>query len=522
MKCSPHSRKCTVRNQRKHEMAEQHLITSRTDWTKPLIVQVYGEIEKIAYEELELEGLVYPNQIEIISTEQMMDAYASVGLPVHYNHWSFGKDFLRTAKSYQRGHSGLAYEIVINSSPCISYLMEDNSMMMQALVIAHAAFGHNAFFKNNICFKQWTNAGSIIDYMIFARDYIRKCEERHGSEEVEKVLDAAHALAQHGVDKFKRKHKPKLTEELRLKKLMERDDQEQRELDIILKKTSFRDEELDSAIEFDAMEDEENLLYFIMKKAPTLEQWKREVIRIVHKVNQYFYPQTQTQNGNEGFASFTHYYIMTRLEEKGILSPDAFMAFLDSHAGVLYQPNYNHKHFSGGINPYTLGFNILMDVKRICENPTEEDKEWFPFLIGKRWQDAVKEAAFEHRDDSFILQYLSPNVIRKMKLFSVNIKSDDDGDSKATVSDIHDEVGYKQVRINLARSYERINRVPQIIVLDADLEGDRTLYLEYVPHLGRKLDRKSAEQVADYIDYLWGYPVELDDNENSEDEEEKG
>ena len=27
---------------------------------------------------------------------------------------------------------GLAYEIVINSNPCIAYLMEENSMMMQA------------------------------------------------------------------------------------------------------------------------------------------------------------------------------------------------------------------------------------------------------------------------------------------------------------------------------------------------------------------------------------------------------
>ncbi len=44
---------------------------------------------------------------------------------------------------------GLAYELVINSNPCISYLMEENTMAMQALVIAHACYGHNSFFKNN-------------------------------------------------------------------------------------------------------------------------------------------------------------------------------------------------------------------------------------------------------------------------------------------------------------------------------------------------------------------------------------
>lgn len=494
-------------------MTQLH-ITSRTDWTPELIAQTYAEIEKIANEELELKGLVYPNQIEIITSEQMMDAYASIGLPVNYSHWSFGKDFLKTSKSYEKGYSGLAYEIVINSSPCISYLMEDNSMMMQALVIAHAAFGHNAFFKNNECFKQWTNAGSIVDYMIFARDYVRKCEERYGIEEVELVLDAAHALAAHGVDKFKRKSKSKMSEEMRLKKLLERDEQEQKELDIILKKTSKVDAELDHD-EDERIEEEENLLYFIMKKSPSLEQWKREILRIVHKINQYFYPQGQTKVGNEGFATFTHYYIMTRLEEKGILSSDAFIAFLDSHSGVTYQPTYDKRYYSG-INPYALGFAILMDIKRICENPTDEDREWFPWLIGQRWQDAVKEAAFSHRDDSFIQQYLSPKVMRDFKLFSVRVTSEQiDDDSAATtaiVSEIHDDAGYKQLRTDFARTYERINYVPQIKVVGADLEGDRTLYLEYVPYKDRALDLETAESVADYIDVLWGYPVVLDDH----------
>jgi spore cortex formation protein SpoVR/YcgB (stage V sporulation) len=110
------------------------------------------------------------------------------------------------------------------------------------------------------------------------------------------------------------------------------------------------------------------------------------------------------------------------------------------------------------------------------------------------------------------MQYLSPKVIRDLKLFSVGIV-EHEGEQKGVVTEIHDEVGYKQLRLNLARSYERQNRVPQIVVNGADLEGDRTLFLEYVPYKGRALDRKSAEQVANYIDDLWGYPVELDDGE---------
>ena len=120
-----------------------------------------------------------------------MDAYASVGMPVIYHHWSFGKQFLSTEKSYKRGQMGLAYEIVINSNPCIAYLMEENSLTMQALVIAHAAYGHNSFFKGNYLFRTWTDADAIIDYMVFAKNYIAECEERHG---VDAVEDAARLL----------------------------------------------------------------------------------------------------------------------------------------------------------------------------------------------------------------------------------------------------------------------------------------------------------------------------------------
>lgn len=504
------------------------VIDSRTDWTPAILEQAWKEIEQISIEELELiPGKdLYPNQFEIVSAEQMLDAYSSIGLPVHYNHWSFGKDFMKTAKQYEKGRTGLAYEMVINSNPCVNLLMEENLAYMQVMVMAHAGVGHNAVFANNAYFKEWTQAGSIIDYMLFARDYIRNCEERYGVREVEQVLDACHALAPHGIDKFKRKHHPKLSEEQRLKKLMVEDERRQRELDIILKKTTIVDADerglmLDEGSHFE--EEEENLLYFIMKKAPNLERWKREIIRIVYKVNQYFSPQGPTKTLNEGFATFCHYYIMERLEQKGIITSDAYMAYLHNHSSVVFQPGYDSRYYSGP-NPYALGFNILRDVKRICENPTAEDKEWFPRLIGKRWQDAVKEAAFDHRDDSFIQQYLSPKVIRDMRLFTVRIEyeeSDDPDDSphaaEATVTEIHDYEGYANIRTALARSKERVNYVPQIVVEGVGLEyqngnkdaGEHTLHLRYDPYMNRGLDEEDAEEVLSYLDELWGYEVKL-------------
>ena len=115
--------------------ARDQPISTGSEWSFELIRQYDREIARLA-ERYALD--TYPNQIEVITAEQMMDAYASVGMPLGYHHWSYGKHFLATEKGYSRGQMGLAYEIVINSDPCIAYLMEENTMCMQALVIAHA------------------------------------------------------------------------------------------------------------------------------------------------------------------------------------------------------------------------------------------------------------------------------------------------------------------------------------------------------------------------------------------------
>jgi stage V sporulation protein R len=190
-------------------------LPEQSEWTFDLIEQAHEEIRRVARKF----GLdTYPNQLEIITAEQMMDAYTSVGMPVSYNHWSFGKHFLTTEKSYRRGQMGLAYEIVINSNPCIAYLMEENSLTMQALVIAHAAYGHNSFFKGNYLFRTWTDADAIVDYMVFAKNYIAECEQRHGIDAVEELLDSCHAIQNYGVDRYKRPAKLSVAQEARARR----------------------------------------------------------------------------------------------------------------------------------------------------------------------------------------------------------------------------------------------------------------------------------------------------------------
>mgnify|MGYP000002828244 FL=1 len=192
-------------------MGETRPLYKTSEWNFDTMRRTYDAIAEVAERDLGLD--TYPNQIEIISTEQMLDAYSSIGMPLMYQHWSFGKHFARDEVLYRKGFAGLAYEIVINSNPCISYNMEDNTMTMQALVMAHAAFGHNHFFKNNRLFREWTDADGILDYLQFAKGFISNCEERHGVKAVELVLDAAHALMDQGVFRYPRPGKLSLKEE---------------------------------------------------------------------------------------------------------------------------------------------------------------------------------------------------------------------------------------------------------------------------------------------------------------------
>lgn len=476
-------------------------LSTGAEWTFELIAKYDKEIGRIAAEY----GLdTYPNQIEIITSEQMMDAYASIGMPLNYHHWSYGKQFVQTEQQYKRGQMGLAYEIVINSDPCIAYLMEENTMTMQALVIAHACYGHNSFFKGNYLFRTWTDASAIIDYLVFAKQYIARCEERHGVAEVEATLDSCHALMNYGVNRYKRP-KP-LTAEEEQARLEAREEYNQRHLNQIWNTVPKKadDDSITEAPHFPP-EPEENLLYFIEKNAPLLEPWQREIVRIVRKISQYFYPQKQTQVMNEGWATFWHYTLLNTMYDEGLVTDGFIMELLHSHSSVVYQPPFDSPYFSG-INPYTLGFNMMQDIRRICENPTDEDREWFPEIAGSEWTETLDYAMRNFKDESFILQFLSPKLIRELKLFAI---LDDTDSPTLKVSSIHNESGYRRIREDISAQYNLGNREPNIQIYNVDVRGNRSLTLRHFMHNNRPLGEDTNE-VLKHIHRLWGFDVQLE------------
>jgi spore cortex formation protein SpoVR/YcgB (stage V sporulation) len=235
-----------------------------------------------------------------------------------------------------------------------------------------------------------------------------------------------------------------------------------------------------------------------------MKSWQREIVRIVRKIGQYFYPQRQTQVMNEGWACFWHYTILNELYDRGHVTEGFMIEFLQSHTNVVAQPDFDSPYFNG-INPYALGFNMMIDIRRICEKPTEEDKKWFPELAGTPWNESLTFAMRNFKDESFIAQYLSPKVIRDFKLFSLN---DDAGLNELNITAIHNDVGYQEIRNSLSMQYNISTKEPNIEVYDVDIGGNRSLTLRHITASNINLDETTSE-VMKHLHKLWGFPVKL-------------
>ena len=155
---------------------------------------------------------------------------------------------------------------------------------------------------------------------------------------------------------------------------------------------------------------------------------------------------------------------------------------------------------------------MFRDIRRVCEHPTAEDRRWFPEIAGSDWVKTLDFAMRNFKDESFIAQYLSPRLIREMKLFTV---LDDDTEDTLEIAAIHDENGYRKVRQVLAEQYNLGQREPNIQVWNVDVYGDRSLTLRHFAHSGRPLGDSTSEMLR-HIARLWGYDVRIESADESE------
>jgi stage V sporulation protein R len=440
--------------------------------------------EKIR-EKVEEFGLsCYPQEFEVCDHFQMLGYMAYSGMPSHYPHWSYGKGYEKLKTMYDYGVSGLPYEMVINSSPALAYLMRDNTLCLQVLTVAHV-YGHNDFFKNNFTFKS-TRAELTLNVFKIHADRVRRYIEDPsiGVEKVENILDAAHAVA------------IQCRRNLAIKKLSFEEDQ-QRLLDIarptsdpfqsIHKRQAYAPPDLHKV----PPSPEEDLLLFIRDHNPYLSEWERDLLNIVHEREQYFIPQIETKIMNEGWASFWHREIMNSLN----LPQDLHMEFLVRHNQVV-------RPFPRGLNPYFLGLKMWDDIKRRHDDPTPEEIEKYgrPTKTGMQ---AIFEVREVDRDVSFIRRFLTEELMREMDMFQYEPRGDE-----LVVSKVSDKEGWREVKETLIKNVG-MGSIPVIKIEDADHNHNRILYMKH-HHDGRDLQLEYAERTLAYVHQLWRHEVILE------------
>ena len=398
----------------------------------------------------------FPIVYETCDYYEMMGHMSYHGMPSHYPHWSFGKSFERTHQMYNLGAEGLPYELIINSNPSIAYLMRENPLYLQVLIMAHCV-GHSDFFKNNRMFSN-TQPDIIVHRFRNARKRIQGYIEDPsiGIIKVEELLDAAHSI-QFQTYRFPKEYIPHSVK----KKEMIQKFKEQKE-----RGGNVTAMNLDKV----PLEKEYDVLGFLCEHA-VLEDWERDIVDIVRTESQYFMPQIRTKIMNEGWASFWHYRILHDLE----LPAELHLPFIKSHNQVI-------RPAIGSINPYHLGFHMFHDIEK---------------RFGIEECFLAREAC---NDESFIRNYLTQQMCEDLNLFSYGRRKDN-----YVVEDVSDEQGWKEVKEDLIRQVGA-NTIPTIYVESVDKGNVLVLHHE---HDGRDLEIGYAEKVIDHVSAIWKSEVKL-------------
>lgn len=407
----------------------------------------------------------YPQEFEIINYNDMLAYEVYVGMPCMYPHWSFGKAYEKLKTLYKYNLTGLPYEMVINSNPCIAYLMKDNTLLLQILTVAHV-YGHNDFFKNNRLFKEATDASYTLEMFKNHADIIRSYinDPSIGYGEVEEVLNAAHAL------KYQTNRvvgiKSLSDEEIKKRKI-----EEYKKIyinhSIIEKRKKVESPNLEEI----PQEPVEDVLGFISKYGD-LKEWQKNILELVRDQTQYFIPQMETKIMNEGWASYWHYKILKSLN----LPQKLHIEFIKRHNDVIAP-------LKGNINPYFLGFEIYKDLEK------------------KNGVDKIFEVRAIERDESFIRRYLTKELCEELNLFQYVKK-----EKKYIIDEISDEEGWRNIR-NTLSSDCGIGNIPLIQVVHMS-RLDKTLTMKHVFD-GRELNIQYAIETLKHIVSLWRHRVIL-------------
>lgn len=445
----------------------------------------------------------FPTIFELVDYKQLNEIAAYGGYPTRYPHWRFGMEYERLAKSYTYGLS-IIYEMVINNDPCYAYLLRANNLVFQKTVIAHV-FGHCDFFKNNFWFSK-TNR-KMLDQMANHASYIRGITNEVGQDEVESFIDTCLSLENlidpHSVfTPTARKNAP---DDGLAKKSSPAKFKAKSYMDsyinpaAALQAERIRVEQEQQKVQTFPESPERDVLKFLLDFAP-IPEWQKRVLEIIRNETYYFAPQGQTKILNEGWATFWHSEMMTKLAP---LEASEIIDYCDHYSGVVAaQP--------GQLNPYKLGVELLRHVERRwdrgqfgldyvnCDDPKTRQNWDLQTGLGRQKLFEIRKL---HNDITFIDEFLDEDFCHEHKMF---IYDYDRRSGKYLISDRE----FKPIKQRLLHQLTNFGQ-PIISVVDGNFRNRGELLLRH-HHEGTDLKQDFSIETLRNLQTIWRRPVHLE------------
>ncbi|MDN5843308.1 MAG: SpoVR family protein [Alcaligenaceae bacterium] len=424
------------------------------------------------------DGLDYdPVDFELVPNTFMMEV-AVYGLPIRMPHWSFGVRYIHQHVQHRMGGSHI-FEVVFPGKPNRAFLVADNGLAQNALVIAHV-LGHADFSKNNALFarmQQQVGYHIVTEAAERARS-IQAAIEEHGQQRVERVLDAALALEQH-IDVDLPIHRPDYPTHIVPKPNRKPTGFRSRYADLPGEKAAPVQRRQRATI---PPYPESDLLWFIARYAPDMEGWERDIFLAVREESFYFYPVFACQIMNEGWASYWHARL---LREADFLPDSLYLDAIKSHSDVI-RPYASGKNIALSLNPYHIGFAM------------------WEHLIETEGLDRALFIRAEEDDFSFIRNHLGEALVEKLQLLSYRAREDQIRGVHIQIEDTDIGTLREQLispKFNFA--------APHVQAVELSSDGSLMLRHDHAAD-GRGLDLDRAQKVLEYIALVWRRPVALE------------
>ena len=469
----------------------------------------------------------------IVTNRDLLELSPKVMIPTLYDYWVHDVEVLKEKGKYEL-YPGNPYETVINTRPAISFYNDNNPDWLNVMIFYHV-LGHIDFFQSNLYFRHtWDydfTGQALSDKRHIAR--LRSEKGRWVDYVIEFGRGIDNLVAYH--DELSRLNRPPETNSTRRldfyfdvflqseKKLtiseyvgeIESYNKSMKEYGDMGEQTFFSDVDKKYP-EFNAIfkkslekktSRKADLLQFIMEHSEFLNKeenkWMISVLELLRKTSLFFQPQIRTKIMNEGWASYWHETLF--LQDDRIRGHEVDFARIN--AGVTSMPRV-------GLNPYALGMRLFYDIEEIADKGKysfefqklldSEERKNFDAQTGYG-RDFIFKIRENFSDFTFINAFVDQDFVTRNNLFVAGQRLNQ-----------MKMVWEYYVKSRKAEDYRKMLMDslyhPPYIEVDTKKQKGQTLYL--VHHFEEKpLVAEFITNTMMGIEYLWGYPVQLETSE---------